>query len=316
MNFGAKNAANNTAPAQGSQAHGDIGARLMLATLCFIWGTTWSVMRVVLYEVSPLSMRAISSALGALTIYLVCVAMRRSLRVPSAKAWVHIFIASQLNIVGFCLLGTFAQLTAATSRVTILAYTMPVWSVLLAWPVLGERPNRLQAMALALCATGLAILVYPLAGNGLPPGILLAALTGFSWAAGTIYLKWARIEGDVMGIASWQLTIAFVTMTAFMFVFEGHPDLSRARWDGWLGMIWTGVAGNGIAYALWFPVVRRLSTVAASVGVLAVPVIGVVQAFLILGEVPTAPDMIGFALIFAASALVLLTRQTTAEPEP
>jgi drug/metabolite transporter (DMT)-like permease len=47
-----------------------------------------------------------------------------------------------------------------------------------------------------------------------------------------------------------------------------------------------------------------------------VPVIGVVQAFLILGEVPTAPDMIGFALIFAASALVLLTRQTTAEPEP
>ncbi len=141
----------------------------MLATLCFIWGTTWSVMRVVLYEVSPLSMRAVSSALGALTLYLVCVAMRRSLRVPSAKAWIHIFIASQLNIVGFCLLGTFAQLTAATSRVTILAYTMPVWSVLLAWPVLGERPNRLQAAALALCAAGLAILVYPLAGNGFRP---------------------------------------------------------------------------------------------------------------------------------------------------
>ena len=312
MNVDAKDAASS----RGAQAHGDIGARLMLATLCLIWGTTWSVMRVVLYEVSPLSMRAVSSALGALTLYLVCVAMRRSLRVPSAKAWIHIFIASQLNIVGFCLIGTFAQLTAATSRVTILAYTMPVWSVLLAWPVLGERPNRLQAAALVLCCAGLAILVYPLAGNGLPPGIMLAALTGLSWAAGTVYLKWARIEGDVMGIASWQLTIAFVSMTALMFVFEGHPDLSRARLDGWLGMIWTGVAGNGIAYALWFPVVRRLSTVAASVGVLAVPVIGVVQAFLILGEVPTAPDLIGFALIFAASALVLLTRQTTAEPEP
>jgi drug/metabolite transporter (DMT)-like permease len=270
----------------------------------------------VLYEVSPLSMRAVSSALGALTLYLVCVAMRRSLRVPSAKAWIHIFIASQLNIVGFCLIGTFAQLTAATSRVTILAYTMPVWSVLLAWPVLGERPNRLQAAALALCGAGLAILVYPLAGNGLPPGIVLAALTGLSWAAGTVYLKWAHIEADTMGIASWQMTIAFVSMTALMFVFEGHPDLSHARLDGWLGMIWTGVAGNGIAYALWFPVARRLSTVAASVGVLAVPVIGVFQAFLILGEVPTAPDMIGFALIFAASALVLLTRQTTAAPEP
>jgi len=316
VNFDAKTATNNTAPARDTQAHGDIGARLMLATLCFIWGTTWSVMRVVLYEVSPLSMRAVSSALGALTLYLVCVFMRRSLKVPSAKAWVHIFIASQFNIVGFCLIGTFAQLSAATSRVTVLAYTMPVWSVLLAWPVLGERPNRPQVAALLLCVAGFAVLVYPLAGKGLPPGIMLAALTAFSWAAGTVYLKWAHIEADVMGVASWQMTIAFVTMTALMLVFEGHPDLSHARWDGWFGMIWTGVAGNGIAYALWFPVVRRLSTVAASVGVLAVPVIGVVQAFLILGEVPTAPDMIGFASIFAASSLVLLTRQTTAEPEP
>jgi drug/metabolite transporter (DMT)-like permease len=38
-------------------------------------------------------------------------------------------------------------------------------------------------------------------------------------------------------------------------------------------------------------------------------VIGVIGSFFILGEVPTAADMIGFALIFVASACVLLTRQ-------
>ena len=202
----------------------------MLATLCFIWGTTWSVMRVVLYEVSPLSMRAISSALGALTLYLVCVAMRRSLRVPSAKAWVHIFVASQLNIVGFCLLGTFAQLTAATSRVTILAYTMPIWAVLLAWLFLGERPNRMQAIALGLCAIGLTILIYPLTSHGIPLGILYALGVGVCWAGGTVYLKWAQIDADSMGLGSWQMTIAFVILTACMFAFEGfHPRLSTAH---------------------------------------------------------------------------------------
>jgi drug/metabolite transporter (DMT)-like permease len=312
VNFQAKNAA----PPHDAHARADVGARLMLATLCFIWGTTWSVMKVVLNEVPPLSMRAVVSGMGVVTLYLLCVFMRRSMHLPSRKAWVHVTIASLLNIVGFCLFGTFAQLSAATSRVTILAYTMPVWSVLLAWPILGERPNGLQAAALALCAAGLAILIYPLTGNGLPLGIALAALTGLSWAAGTVYLKWARLEADPMGVASWQMTIAFVVITAFMFAFEGCPDVSHARTDGWLGMVWTGVVGNGVAYALWFPVVRRLSAVAASVGVLAVPVIGVVQAFLILGEVPTAPDIIGFALIFAASALVLLTRQASAEATP
>ena len=303
----------DAAPGHGDTSHGDashggdIGARLMLITLCFIWGTTWPVMKIALNEISPLSMRAVVSAVGALTLYLLCVIMRRSLRLPSAKAWLHIVIASLLNIVGFSLFGSFAQLSASTSRVTILAYAMPVWSVLLAWPVLGERPSRVQAFALLLCAAGLSVLVYPLTKSGLPLGIILALATGLSWAAGTVYVKWARIEADVMAIASWQMTIAFVIITACMFAVEGHLDLSRARTDGWLATGWTGVFGNGIAYALWFPVVRRLSAATASIGVLAVPVIGIIQSFLILREVPTAPDMIGFALIFTASACVLLT---------
>jgi len=83
--------------------------------------------------------------------------------------------------------------------------------------------------------------------------------------------------------------------------------------DGYLATAWTGIAGNGIAYALWFTVVRRLPAVTASLGVLAVPVIGIVASSLILGEVPTLADMIGFALIFVASACVLLTRQTVVE---
>ncbi len=74
-------------------------------------------------------------------------------------------VASLLNIVAFTVFGSFAQLTAATSRVTILAYTMPIWAVLLAWLFLGERPNRVQGIALGLCAAGLAVLIYPLAAT-------------------------------------------------------------------------------------------------------------------------------------------------------
>jgi drug/metabolite transporter (DMT)-like permease len=289
-------------------AGADVPARLTLVVLCFIWGITWPLMRVALGEIPPLSMRAVAAALGALTLYLLCLTMRRSFRVPSAKAWGHIVIASILNIVAFSLFSAYAQLAAATSRVAILTYTMPIWSVLLAWPFLGERPSRLQAMALGLCAAGLAILIYPLAANGVPLGIVLAIATGFSWAAGTVYLKWAHIDADPLGVASWQMTIAFVLLAACMFAFEGGPHLRGADAAGWFATAWTGVIGNGIAYGLWFTVVRRLPAVTASLGVLAVPVIGIIGSFLILGEVPTGPDIAGFALIFAASACVLLTR--------
>ena len=74
-----------------------------------------------------------------------------------------------------------------------------------------------------------------------------------------------------------------------------------------LATVFTGMVGNGIAYGLWFTVVRRLSAVTASLGVLGVPVIGIVISMMILGERPTAADIVGFALIFAASACVLLS---------
>jgi drug/metabolite transporter (DMT)-like permease len=278
----------------------------MLVTLCFIWGTTWPLMKVALDEIPPLSMRAVAAALGALTLYILCVVMRRSLRLPSARTWGHVVVASFLNIIAFSLFSSFAQLAAATSRVAVVAYTLPVWSVLLAWPFLGERPSRVQWIALVLCVTGLAILIYPLTGSGVPLGMVLALLTGLSWAAGTVYLKWARIGADPMAVASWQMTIAFVVLSACMFAVDGRLELSGLQAYGAFAMVWTGVVGNGIAYALWFTAVRHLPAATASLGVLAVPVVGIVQSRLILGEVPTAPDMIGFAFIFVASACVLL----------
>jgi len=296
---------------------GDIRARLMLALLCLIWGTTWPLMKIALEEIPPLGMRTLSTAIGAVTIYLICLAQRRSLRLLGAKAWVHVVIASLLNIVAFSLFSAFAQLAAATSRVAILSYTMPVWSVLFAWLLLNERPTRTQTLALGLCGAGLAILIYPLTAAGIPLGILLALATGVTWSAGTVYLKWARIAGDPMAVALWQMVVACIVIGTALILFEGRLDLSSADTTALLCVAAVGVGGNGIAYALWFAIVRRLTAVAASLGVLGSPVIGVITSILILGERPTVADIIGFALILAACACILLSTQAPAKsPAP
>jgi len=285
---------------------GDIQARLMLVVLCLIWGLTWPMMKIALNEIPPLSMRTLTAGIGALALLLICLVGRRSLRIPTARAWAHVVVASILNVVGFSLFSAFAQIAAATSRVTILTYTMPIWTLVLAWAILRERPSPMQTVAIALCAIGLAVLIRPLAATGIPLGLLLAVGSGASWAAGTVYLNWARIQADPVGLASWQITIAFFVIAASMLIFEGKLDLGAAHTDALLAVGFTGVFGNAVAYAMWFAIVRRVPALTATLGIVGIPVIGVVSTILILGERLTTADAIGFAFIFAASVCAQL----------
>jgi drug/metabolite transporter (DMT)-like permease len=59
-------------------------------------------------------------------------------------------------------------------------------------------------------------------------------------------------------------------------------------------------------------IVRRLPAVTASLGARGIPVFGVISTVLITGEKLSIADVVGSALIFAASASVLFARSTPA----
>jgi drug/metabolite transporter (DMT)-like permease len=284
----------------------DASAKLMLVVLSFVWGTTWPAMRIALLEIPPFSMRVVSLGLGAAALLVVVRLQGRSFALERWRDWGHVIVGGILNIIGFTMLSAFALLLAATSRVTILAYTMPIWAALFAWLVLGERFSKAKVIALLLCCAGMVVLIYPLASSGIPLGLVLAVGTGVAWAAGTVYLKWAQIHGDVAAVAAWQLTVAFVIVCICTPFVEGGLHVTQAHLPAWLGMIYTGVVGSAFAYFLWFSIVGKLPAMTASLGLLSVPLIGVISTAIVLGERPTAFDMMGFVLIFAASVCVML----------
>ena len=295
----------------GSGPGGDTQARLMLLALCLLWGVTWPAMKIALADIPPLSMRTLTAAAGAVSLLAICLATRTRLRV-APDAWGHVVVIACLNIGAFSLLTAYAQMAAATSRVTILIYTMPIWAVLLAWMVLREKPNARQLIAVILCALGLVVLIAPLATRGVPLGLLLAVAAGACWGAGTVYVKWARLDMDSLALAFWQLVIAFVMIAAALLLFDGRLDLDHADARSLLATAFSGIVGSGIAYALWFAIVRRLSAATASLGALGIPVVGVLATVLMVGERPTVTDLIGFGLILAASACVLWVPAATA----
>jgi drug/metabolite transporter (DMT)-like permease len=296
----------------------DATARLMLVLLSLGWGTTWPAMRIALDEVPPFSMRVATMLVGALTLAALTLLMRRTFALRGRRAVVHVGVAGMFNIASFTVLTPFAQLYAATSRVSILVYSMPIWATLMARIFLGERITGMRAAAFALCVAGIVILISPLASAGIPLGLLLALGAAFGWAAGTIYLKWADIHEEPMAVTFWQVVVGFVVMVICQPLVEGPLHLWPIRMTTLAALVFAGFVGSGVAYYLWFEIVRRLSAMTASLGVLSAPAVGVVSSVIILGERPTLTDVVGFALILSASACVLLAPGTppdVAEPK-
>lgn len=286
----------------------DATARLMLVALCFAWGLTWPAMRIALDEVPVVSMRVVTLGLGAGALFAFVKLQGRSLSPGSGRNFLHLIVSGILNVLSFSLGSVIAMMFATTGRVAMLCYTMPIWAAVFAWLALGERFTRVRVIALLLCAAGMAILILPLRHDN-PIGLLVAVGVAVSWAAGTVYVKWARIQGDPYVNAGWQVFVSFVIVTACLPFFEGSLHLSQAHMPAILATIFAGLVGSGLAYFLWFGVVGRVPAMTASLGVLSAPVIGVVSTAILLGEHPTGADIVGYVLIFAASACAVLPQR-------
>lgn len=278
----------------------------MLALLGIVWGLNWPAVKVSLSGVSPWTLRTIGLGSAACALFLLALVRRRTLSIPAGRDRRHIVLAGLLNIALFNILLTFAQLGAATSRVAIITYSMPLWASLMARPVLGEHLDVVRGIGLALGAAGLMTLIFPLTAGGLPHGIAYALAAALTWALGTVHMKWARIAAEPLAIAAWQLLIGALAALTGLLSFEGIPHLGQLHSEVLFALAYHIFFGMALGYILWFEIIARLPAGAAALGTLLVPVVGVTGAVMLLGERPSVADTLGFILVFCAAICVLL----------
>jgi drug/metabolite transporter (DMT)-like permease len=278
---------------------------LVVPLLAILWGFNWPAVRVVLDEVPPWTLRALGLSLGGVVLLLVAQARGHALAVPRHH-WPRLLLAGALSITIFNILLAFAQLSASTSRAAIVTFTMPLWAVLFAKPILGERPNRAQIIGLAFGAAGLVSLGWPLLVSGSwSVGLLYALLAGMSWALGTVVIKRAPVSASPPVFTGWQLVAGGACAGVGMLLFEGLPTPRLPSPRVLVALSYHVLLSQALANMMWFAAVARLPAGIASVGTLMTPAVGVFGAVLILGERPTLSDWLGLALMIAAAAAVV-----------
>ena len=277
----------------------DLGI-LALVILGPVWGYGWIATKVALDYSDALTFAALRVPLSAACLFLVMIVLRRSLRPPPLGYTMLIGLLQTTFFVGLVIT---ALSSTGAGRVSVLTYTMPFWLLLLAWIFLGERLRGLQWLAVGLAFVGLILVVRPWQFEGAASGVL-TVLGGLSWAASALVVKLMqrKYTVDVLSLTSWQMlfgSIPLVLLAAL--TYSGGPD-----WTA--GFIWglgyTVVLANAVAWFLWLYALHALPAGAAGLGTLAIPVVGVLAAWIQLGEVPTLVEGVGMILIIAALAVL------------
>src|SRR5712672_3186391 len=260
-------------------------ARLAPAGLVFLaittigWGFNWPITKYLLGQLPPLTLRGTTGVVGASLLALLAVWRGQNLRVPR-EFWPRLVLAAFLNVGCWMVLMGFALLWLPASEAALIAYTMPVWASLLAWPVLGERPTLLRTISLVMAFAGLAAIM---GGNGISassaklPGILMALAGAIGFALGTVLAKKLPLPMSPIPAAAWQIGLGcFPVAIAGLAIETTHLDkLSQIGW--WL-LIYSTVIQFCLAYVSWFAALARLPASVAAIGTMAVPVIGVVAS--------------------------------------
>jgi drug/metabolite transporter (DMT)-like permease len=275
---------------------------MFLAITSVAWGFNWPIAKFLLSELPPLTFRGVTGVLGALAVI-----RGDSLKVAPG-VWPRILIAGLLNITGWMVLMGLALVWLPACETALIAYTMPVWASIIAWPVLGEQPTLLRTIALVMAFAGLASII---GGSGSSasaerlPGIIMALGGSVGFAVGTVFSKKYPIHLPPITAAAWQIGVGCLPVAIAGLALE-TTHLSQVTPLGGGLLVYSVVGPFCIAYLSWFAALSRLPASVAAIGTMAVPVIGVVTSAIALHE-PLGAGQIA-ALVFTLAGVVLATR--------
>lgn len=162
---------------------------LGLFILSVTWGYAWILSKQALSYAPPFAFAAERSIGGALALFIALKLTGRPLKLVAPGATLAIGL---IQVTCFMALSTWALVEGGPGKTAVLIFTMPIWTLLLAWPILGERIRGTQWLAAASKLTGLLLIIEPWNMHTSLFSKFLDVVAALCWAAGTVLVKRLR----------------------------------------------------------------------------------------------------------------------------
>jgi drug/metabolite transporter (DMT)-like permease len=280
----------------------------LVVLLALGWGFNWPVMKVVMAEMPPLHFRVLCLAAGAAGLFAIARANRLPIRVPPG-GWPRLIAITLFNVAAWNVLAVYGLTFMESGRAAILAYTFPVWGVLLGVWVLREPVTGSRLAGVVLGVLGMLVLLgdeIHAVGRS-PAGALLLIASAISWAVSTAIMKRWPVDLPTTSFTGWQMLLALAPILSGAVLFEegSFSPLALSTWPFW-GLVYNALVSSIFCNWAWIKIATHAPISVSSLSTLMIPIVGVFSGMLLLGERPQWSDLAALVLVVAALAAVLL----------
>jgi len=292
-----------------------IKAFFALFILTLIWGYNWVVMKLAVQYASPFQFAAMRTFLGALMLFAVMFFTKRPLALIEFPT---MLLLGLLQTCGFTGLLIWALVHGGAGKTAVLAYTMPVWVMLFAWPMLGEKVQGWQWLAVVFALFGIVLIFDPLHIKADGFSMFLALCSGIFWAISAIVSKklHQRLpDMDLLNLTAWPLLLGSIPIVLLALFLPAPPIQWTMTFVNTL--LFSVFLSGSLAWVLWIYALQRLQAGIASMASMLAPVVGVLSAWVQLKEVPKTHELTGMlfiALSLAMISLISIKKHTPVDP--
>jgi drug/metabolite transporter (DMT)-like permease len=292
---------------------------IRLLLLAAIWGGAFLFIRIGAPILGPTILIEYRVGLAAIFLWVVAIVLHKPFNL--AQHWRHYLILGIFNAaLPFTLYG-YAALTLSASTLSILNATAPIWGAVVSAVWLHHPMSGRTMLGLCMGIGGVAMIVgfdHLAAQQGAGLAIAATLMATFCYAIATNYTKLAKPVDSFCNAHGSMWAASLVILPALPFASTSvTPSLNVM-----LAVIALGIICTGIAFLLYFRLIKDIGATPTLTVTFLIPVFGILWGHLFLDEVVTLSMIVGSLVVIGGTVLVTgfnpatLLRHKPSENEP
>lgn len=273
---------------------------VLILVITVLWGYSWVLMKDALQYMGPMTFSALRFVTGAATMMLIVWLMR--VGKPPREAVPHLIVVGILQTSIVFILVMYALRFIDAGKSSLLLYSMPLWSGLLAAIFLKERISIARWGGVGVGVVGLLIVMGADAlshqSADVIIGELLIILSAVSWGASNVYYRLKLSDLSKLQVNAYQMLFGTIGIGLVAWLVEGGESVVWTP-ESVYYVLFTGVLASALCFTVWFMLLGSLDMIGATMPSLLVPVFGLFFGWLLLDEVLTMSVMFGAGLILS-----------------